>query len=383
MHVLRSILLATDLWPLNSEPESAAVRLATEFDSQTSLLHVLEPMPHWPVTLDQEQQQAAGLLQQVAERLASQHIKIAGTHVVVGSAADMIVQRAREIDVDLVIVGAGEACSSGLCSVGPVAEFVVEHASQPVLVVRPSDPQLGFRKILCPVDQSRVAAHGLRNALRLAQVFGGEMVVLTVIPEVGWLTAATETKQLVDAKIEYELKSCEEFETFLETIPTNGVKVSREVRRGVPHREVAAAVQDHQIDLIVMGATGRTGLVRVLLGSTTRQLLRHLPCSMLIVKQEDLIEELTERDLDAIDLLMAEGQELLAADCHRQAIEKFRHVLDRNPFHIAAVEGLAEANAKLGQREKAHLYRRRAQRLRSHASFSLIGSAEGHGHLEQ
>ena len=40
-----------------------------------------------------------------------------------------------------------------------------------------------------------------------------------------------------------------------------------------------------------MGATGRTGLAQILLGSTTRRLLRQLPCSLLTVKQEDVLDE--------------------------------------------------------------------------------------------
>lgn len=53
------------------------------------------------------------------------------------------------------------------------------------------------------VDQSNTSTRGLRNAIRLAKVFKGEIIVLTVIPEVSWLTAAVETGEFVDSKAEH------------------------------------------------------------------------------------------------------------------------------------------------------------------------------------
>ncbi len=63
---------------------------------------------------------------------------------------------------------------------------------------------------------------------------------------------------------------------------------SKEVRSGVPHEEIVAAAEKHQANLIVMGSTGRTGLLRLLMGGVTRRVIQHLPCSLLTVKQEDL-----------------------------------------------------------------------------------------------
>jgi len=48
------------------------------------------------------------------------------------------------------------------------------------------------------------------------------------------------------------------------------------LERGVPHEQIIAAAQKYSADLIVMGATGRSGLVRDLLGSTPRRVLRDL-----------------------------------------------------------------------------------------------------------
>ena len=116
-----------------------------------------------------------------------------------------------------------------------------------------------------------------------------------------------------------------------------------------------------------MGATGRTGLLQVLVGSTTRRLLRVLPCSLLTVKQEDVVEELFEADLRQIASLMAEGRALNIAGCYELAATKFRQVLARNPFHLEAVESLAEAYEHLNRPHEAESCHRRAKHLRSQA----------------
>ena len=142
------------------------------------------------------------------------------------------------------------------------------------------------------------------------------------------------------------------------------IDVTKEVRRGVAHREIITAAEEHQADLIVMGATGRTGLARLLIGGTTRCVLGHLPCSLLTVKQQDMVEELLEEDIRTIHRLMAEARELMAAASFDKAGAKYRQVLARNPFHIVAVEKLAEVHEKLGDDDHAQTYRRRAHTLR-------------------
>jgi len=366
MRAIKSILLATDFRPAGEEAASAAVRLASAFGSRVTVLHVLETLPNWPDAMLLVRDRAAEPLREFVGRLTAQQVEVADSVIVTGSPADAIVRKANEIDADLILIGAGERSRFDRFSMGPVAVSVLERAPQPVLAVRPGEPGVAFRKILCPVDQSDASARGLRNAIRLARAHGGELIILTVVPEVSWLTAAVETGQLTDAKIEYESKWREEFERFLAGIPTHDVRAVDEVRRGAPHEQIAAAARDHGADVIVMGATGRSGLVRVLLGSTTRRVLEQLPCSILTVKEEDVVQELFDGELRLIKLLMAEGHGLLAAGAYDAAMTRFRQVLGHNPFQAEAITGLAEAHEKLGHHDLAEYYRRRVVDIQSY-----------------
>lgn len=316
MSVLQSILLATDFRSTSQEAARVAVRLASAFGSRLNLLHVIEPVPSWSVALQLFQEQATELLRQAADNLTAQNVVAADQLVVAGPPGDLIIQKAQELDVDLILMGTGEESRFERYSTGSVAEEVLELAPQPVLAVRPGLPALRFQKILCPLDLSAVSQRGLLNATRLARVFGGDLVVLTVVTTIGWLSAAVATGQMAGAAAEYENKWRSEFEQFLRGISFAEVKWQPEVRQGVPDQQIVAAAREHQADLIVMGATGRTGLGRVLLGSVTRRVLQQLPCSLLVVKQEDVVEELFQGDLDTINRLMVEGRGLLEGGSH-------------------------------------------------------------------
>lgn len=72
-----------------------------------------------------------------------------------------------------------------------------------------------------------------------------------------------------------------------------GIAVTTRVATGIPSKEVIAAAQAEDSDLIVVGTRGKTGLAHVLLGSTAERVIRGAPCPVLTVRMEpaDIEEE--------------------------------------------------------------------------------------------
>jgi nucleotide-binding universal stress UspA family protein len=351
---MKTILFATDLRPASRDAAKPLAKLASSFGAQVVPLHVVEPLPHWPIEAQQLEKQEP--LAKIVAELRESGVAVADPRLVVGPPAPTIVREAREVAADLIVIGAGDRTGVFRFSGGPTAQAVLEQAEMPVLAVRPSPPALTFRKILCPVDHSKISAQGLRNAVRLARTLGSELIILSVVPDVSWLTAAADTGHFANAKLEFEAKWRDEFERFLASIPTTDVKTTTELRFGKAHEQIVAGAQEQPADLLVMGATGRTGLIRVLLGSTTRRVLEQLPCSLLVVKSEDLLGEEFEGEVRLIKVLMAEGRDLLAAGSNEAAIARFRQVLRHNPFHVEAIQALAQVHEKLGQHDLARHY---------------------------
>ena len=60
--------------------------------------------------------------------------------------------------------------------------------------------------------------------------------------------------------------------------------IERSVLTGVPHEEIMNFAKKNKIDLIIMGTHGRTGIDRMLFGSTAAQVVRYAPCPVLTVR---------------------------------------------------------------------------------------------------
>jgi nucleotide-binding universal stress UspA family protein len=368
MKTLHSVLLATDFHSACQEAETeAVVRLASAFDPLVTLFHVVEPLTNWPLSPQPNRELTTEPLSELAEELARRGVTVSESSIGLGPAADTILRRAREISADLIVVGAGDHKPEHYYHVGPTAAAVMQHATQPVLSVRPSEPRPRFEKILCPVDHSGVSKRGLQNAIQLARVLKSQLHVLSVVPPVPWAPPSGEMGLVEGSSIQHEVAWREEFERFLREVDFGSVRWSQELRKGMAAKEIVKAAEERQSDVIVMGSTGRSGLARVLMGSVTRRVLQRLPCSLLTLKQEDAVEQLFEEDLRHIRLLMAEGRALAEHGAWAGAISKFRQVLARNPFHLPALESEAVAHDKLGQNEETEHCRRRAQKLRQEA----------------
>lgn len=372
MNKLQEVLLATDFHPEGKLTTQVATDLAWKFGSAVTLIHVTTESGS-PVSDNHRRTISRAMLDQLAEELRAQKIEVRESVVVTGSVADRILQKASEMNADLILLGAGRQIESGpYATVGPTAATVMEHAHQPVMTVVPAEASPTFRRILCPVDFSATSQRGLANAIRLARAFHGHLVVGTVFPSGGWLDslASAGTGFDVDAKAEEDWRS--EFDTLVRRTDFDDVPFITDVRRGVPHEQISAIAVDHKCDVIVMGATGRTGLARLLMGSVTRRVLRKLPCSVLVVHGEDvLINTVSDDDLRNSQLLYAEGEALLKANDFEVAIRKFDQVLRRNPYFVEALEGRAIACDKLGYHERAANCRRHLEVIRREISHSV------------
>jgi nucleotide-binding universal stress UspA family protein len=301
-------------------------------------------------------------LEELVHQLTVKGIVVSEAAVATGHPAAMIVRKAEEIDADLILIGAGKWAGREPFLAGPIAEAVLQHATAPVLMIRPGEPKAMFRQLLCPVDHSPASARGLRTAVGLAEAFGGRLHVVSVAPEIGRLHAAVKNGMLSHAVTEHKRRWRDEFKQFLTDVEFGKVPWTRETRVGVPRDEIVASAQEHHADVIVMGATGRSGLAGIVVGSVTRRVLQHLPCSLLTVKAEETEGKLLDH-IRHINSLMTQGRRLCAARSYPLALAKFREVMALDPYHVAALEGLAEVYEELEQVDKAQRYRRRAQLL--------------------
>jgi nucleotide-binding universal stress UspA family protein len=128
-----------------------------------------------------------------------------------------------------------------------------------------------YERILFPTDGSEGAEAALEHAIDHAVTYDAALHVLYVVEEnVPVLEAGDVT--LLDA---LEAEGERILEAASERATAAGVgTVQATVGGGSPYRTILEYAEDNDIDLIVMGTHGRTGLGHYLLGSTTEKVVR-------------------------------------------------------------------------------------------------------------
>ena len=141
-----------------------------------------------------------------------------------------------------------------------------------------------FKKILCAIDFSEPSRTALRAAAELARTSQATLVLVHVWQAPLW---TTDYGIQVPSDAFLEARGDEEAELAswrAEAQQLGAVEVTTKFARGVPWDEIVGAARDDKaIDLIVLGTHGRTGVRRALIGSVAERVVRHAPCTVMVV----------------------------------------------------------------------------------------------------
>ncbi|WP_096391738.1 universal stress protein [Halopenitus persicus] len=135
-----------------------------------------------------------------------------------------------------------------------------------------------YDSILIPTDGSDGSHSAVETGIRLADRFDADVHALFVLDERYVLDE-------FDIPVEAAERDAEDaLDRAGEIAATADVAIEKHLRRGVPHEEILAAIDDYDVDLVVMGTHGRTGLDRIVhLGSVTERVIRAAPVQVTTV----------------------------------------------------------------------------------------------------
>jgi nucleotide-binding universal stress UspA family protein len=358
------ILVPVDFGPNTDGVADAAGQLAQAFGACIRLLYVIEDVPHFPTSLELLNEGAVERLGRLRERLTASGVRCDEPMRIVGRAFDAIVKAADQSGAHLIVLGRGGSGDASAPALGTTTARVMRRTAHPVLAVAPGAAAT-IRRILCPVDGSSASARGLRNAVQLAHALNARLTVMTVIPDFALHpVVARRAPNMLRVASEYERMERDLFDQFIRSVDFGGVLWDKEVHYGHPPDEIVRLAADAKYDLVVMGSTGRSGLPRILLGSTAETVARRVACSVLTVKREDVLSARLVADLDEINRLLAEGDELVEQGKYEEAIGRFDQCLLKDPYLPAAIEGLASAHERLGHHDQAAELREQADLIR-------------------
>lgn len=139
-----------------------------------------------------------------------------------------------------------------------------------------------YKKILVPTDGSEFAKKAQKHALFLAKVSGAEIVAISVTENnfVNGLPLDDEIYQLNQILKESSEENLKEFD---ELNDNDDLKIAHIVREGSPAKVILEVAKEEDVDLIVMGSSGKSGFDRFIMGSVADKVVNSAKCAVLVI----------------------------------------------------------------------------------------------------
>lgn len=141
-----------------------------------------------------------------------------------------------------------------------------------------------LNRILAATDFSACSHEALEYAGELAKRFSAELHLLHVADDPNTLLPHSGGTIPAAALANAAVQTDEALRRAAEFLEQAGRQVHRSVIRGTPFLEIIRYAREHDIDLIVIGTHGRTGLQQAMIGSVAERVVRKAPCPVLVVR---------------------------------------------------------------------------------------------------
>ena len=141
-----------------------------------------------------------------------------------------------------------------------------------------------FTTILSAIDFSGNSDHAFDHALTIAAAFNSSLVVMHVIDSLVYAPGFDMPYPFIEDLDKELFESAKKMLAgFCESRLAGFSNYTTIIETGTPHREIIRAAENTAASLIVLGTHGRSGLDRVVFGSTAERVVRRAPCPVLTV----------------------------------------------------------------------------------------------------
>lgn len=319
---LKKILVATDFSDGSQAAHSLAAKIAHHWGAKVDVLHIVPTMAYLNesvmtlgLPLDMETDIYPKLLDKAkfnAEAELVQHYEMENRGdviVVTGRKASEEISKRANDSYDMVLLGAqGEHRHIVF---GGTAEHVVRHCTKPVLSVPTDYHGKPVNKILVPSDGSRLSLTVLPFALQLAEAIKADIQMLHVLELYGSIAedvyiyqGETEIEAIREGiidKIKDYFKERYNGTVQVKDLSEKTIRVmwnadnehfmkdmDIDITKSVSAQYEIADMTEADVDLVAMATHGRSGIARILLGSTTEKVVRHSHAPVLTIRPEEM-----------------------------------------------------------------------------------------------
>jgi len=268
---LEKLLIATDRSEFSEGAVRESINLAKQCSSSLYVVSVMETNPEYETigasVYEKEEKEAIKYLESVKARASQEGLSYCETDLLYGQEPyRLIVNEAAEKKIDMIIIGRRGRGGIMKVLMGKVAAKVIGHAPCKVLVV-PRAARIECRKILVATDGSEHSIAAAAEAIGIAKRYGSDIIAVSV------------------AHSDIELKKAEtNVGRIVEMAQKDGIPIEALTPVGRSDDVIVETAGGRAVDLIVMGTYGKTGLKKLLMGSSTEKVIGHAACAVLVVK---------------------------------------------------------------------------------------------------
>lgn len=263
--------------------------LAITHDSTVHILNVADTTQESVVqirgnVIDLLEREGEQVVQRAAAKAEERRVDTV-TEVLQGQPYTTVVEYASARDMDLIVMPTHGRRGLERFLLGSTTERVVRRSEVPVLTIRPDDDSSivhPYQDVLVPTDGSDCANQALALGVDVADAEGAALHLLSAIaiPILG-----------IDVRPDIQMDQLERSAKELLTESAKfaedaGVEVTSKTVDDGPSisKVILEYIEEHGVDLVVIGTHGRTGIDRYLLGSVTDYLVRTSPIPVLTVR---------------------------------------------------------------------------------------------------
>jgi nucleotide-binding universal stress UspA family protein len=278
-----------------------SLALARAFDARVTFLQVLEEQlvgcsrPVDPLEWNMCKAEVHSYLEAIIERFEAAGVQ-ADYALLEGHPGPRILEFMQSRKIDLMIVSSHGRSGLNGWNAGGVINKVVLRSSVSTLLLRAYLPakrgdEVGFQRLLVPLDCSQRAECSLEPAAAIARLHNSHILVVHMIrkPEMPCKTPPTaEDIELADRIIERNQREAKKYFERLQPRLPSGAQIRLVLADSVPLRLHELIVEEN-IDLLILSAHGYSGMTRWPYGSTASSFLLYGSVPVLVV--QDLLPE--------------------------------------------------------------------------------------------
>ena len=150
-----------------------------------------------------------------------------------------------------------------------------------------NDEQLPLKRILVPLDGSEWSFRAARYAIKIAEMATAKVICVHAVQNPPYTEYAYEgvliRKYIEDAKMEAQ-KWFDEVNVIAKKAHVVNMATDTLINVFSVADAIISYAERNNVDLIVMGTKGRTGVKKLLLGSVASNVVSHAKCPVLVVR---------------------------------------------------------------------------------------------------